>query len=64
MLGRDENDIMLRPVEAQIGNPERLRIDSAIDSAGEELTERRRIYSGRCQRIFLAVRAVPGGSLW
>ena len=44
VLRSDEDDVVLRAVDGQIGNPQRLRVDGAVDRAGEELAESRGIY--------------------
>ena len=59
VLSRDENHIVFRAVHGQIGDPQRLRINGAVDGARGELAEAAGIHVGRRQRILPRVGAVP-----
>src|SRR5437764_999447 len=57
VFGGDENDVARRAGEIQVGHPQRLRVDVAIDGAGEKLPETCRVHRGRRQAVFLQVLA-------
>src|SRR5205823_769211 len=57
VFGGDENDVARRAGEIQVGHPQRLRVDVAIDGAGEKLPETCRVHRGRSQAVFLQVLA-------
>src|SRR5208283_1049591 len=60
VLGSHEDDVVLHAVYGYVGNPQRLRINRPVNCTREELAERRGIYAGSCECIFLAIDTVAG----
>src|SRR6266478_4525804 len=60
MLGGHDDYIMLRPIYGYIGNPQRLRVDRAVGTAREELSECGGINVRRSECILLPVDAIAG----
>ena len=57
VLGRHEHDVVLRAADGHVRDPERLRVDRAVDRARGEFPERAR-HIGGGERVLLAVHAV------
>jgi hypothetical protein len=58
VLSRDEHHVVLHADEREIGGPQRLSIDNAVDRARSELAEARRRHRGWRECVFLGIGAI------